>query len=480
MTTHAAVQGPPLALGRVSCGAIALSFCLAQVVWIGLLSNGPFLDEGVNVVAGSRLTNGFRDDFSWLGGSVWLFPLLAGIAHAAGGLAATRIVATIFFSASIWLAGLSVQRRYGRTPALVSTLFLSTNGILFSVAHLAVYDCVAFFGTTLALFCSDRGGQTSSRSWWLGAAAAMVLAVLAKYSVALMMPLVVLLFAVDGTLKMRQLVLLTLLPAAASIAYMLLVYGTVLPAGVLSGARDAGAAFDDATLAMRCLYACGAPLVVFLACLAFGDTTGFTRGRLWVATLGLLLWPLLHLTTRRYVSLEKHAVYGLLFVAPIVGVCVARWIANRRWVYWFAAPLLTWSAVQTTWQDHSWANIRPLADFLVPMLRSDDEVVADPGWDLALYAIAEGPLASPWAIVDRTRRHNGASPCDADWIIAPGRGAFGAEDPLVGQALACGHELVRRFPAPFVAITSDFVAHMDWELLVFQHRSEESRCEVSR
>jgi hypothetical protein len=133
---------------------VIASFFVAQLLWVLSSGNGAFTDEGIYILAGRSTLLGTRDlaEYAlWLDGSPFLFPTFSALAHALGGLSASRLLSVVLCCIGLWFFGRFAQRCFGRAAAFWAVLLLALNGAFCSLAHLAVYDSLAFAALTYAL-----------------------------------------------------------------------------------------------------------------------------------------------------------------------------------------------------------------------------------------------------------------------------------------------------------------------------------------
>jgi len=86
--------------------------------------------------------------------------------------------------------------------------------------------------------------------------------------------------------------------------------------------------------------------------------------------------------TANFVSGQKHVVAGFLFAYLLAGVVLERlWdLRSRVPAVLVLALLAFWGGLQCHAQDRSWADTRPLSDYLVRNLRLGDRVLAESSW----------------------------------------------------------------------------------------------------
>src|SRR4051812_47913893 len=114
--------------------SIPLAFFICQCGLVAAGINGPFLDEAIYTTLGLEFLRGQPAQLDWLGGSAYLFPLLAGAGYALGGLIGARLLTALPYTLTLWLFSRFVSRAFGRSAAVFGTALLAINGIFFSLA----------------------------------------------------------------------------------------------------------------------------------------------------------------------------------------------------------------------------------------------------------------------------------------------------------------------------------------------------------
>jgi hypothetical protein len=446
----------------------AFFVCQCLVIAVGL--NGPFLDEAVNVTAGMQVLRGQPGEFGWLGGSVFLYPILAGAAYSIGGLAATRLVTATLYALTLWLFSRFATSLFGRQAAAFASALLAINGVFFSLAHFAVYDAVSMVGVCGAAWAAVEMARTGKVRWTIMAALLGALAVVSKYPsvIALLSVAGVAMALSRGARSFARLGLSGVLVVVAVVSYMLIAHGFVIPRVALTQAIGEPEIFDRATLGYQVFYALGLPLALAIA----GGKRIWKEQRLLALALlgGSVPWPALHVVLGRYVSLVKDSAFGLLMLYPLAGIALAElWRERRRAGVALLALAGVWGIAQCYWQDRSWEDIRPVVQFILPQLRSDQRVALEHGWSFSMYAVLDHHLPTTSSVIDRYRYEHGEDICDADWIVGTRRSASdNTSDPLVRAARSCGFTLAASFPYQFYSPLPPLIRHLRWEFVVFR------------
>jgi hypothetical protein len=272
------------------------------------------------------------------------------------------------------------------------------------------------------MWCASRASGTDATRWVVGAAVAFAMAVVSKYGYAAMVaPVVGLLVSVQGAKASVRAVALFLSTVGMMVGtYFLVCFGTLFP-------PSSGAYLEQAFGRSRGHIA---TLHIVFALVPFGLAVGGAvtawrtpRGRLLAATclLALFVYPAFHLWTANFVSGQKHVVAGFLFAYLLAGMALERlWASRSRAPAVAVLSVLTlWGALQGYWQDHSWADIRPLADYLVRSVRPGERVLAESPWSYTLYLYPAGLIASPSTVIDAnySPARDGLDICQIPWVV---------------------------------------------------------------
>jgi hypothetical protein len=127
------------------------------------------------------------------------------------------------------------------------------------------------------------------------------------------------------------------------------------------------------------------------------------------------------------VSGQKHVVAGFLFAYLLAGVGLEHiWTTRSRATTAVVLATLTlWGGFQCYWQDRSWPDVRPLADYLVRHLRPGERILAESSWNYILPLYVRGLIAAPTDVVDA--QYSAASErgdgCRITWLAGDPDGA---------------------------------------------------------
>jgi 4-amino-4-deoxy-L-arabinose transferase-like glycosyltransferase len=427
------------------------AFIAVQAGILAVAPSGPFVDEGLYVVAGQRVLegHGLSDGYlAWFNGSPFVWPVLAALGHRVAGLEGARLVA-IFLSAVALLAiAAAAARLFGARAAVWCVGVLALNGLFAALAHFAVYDVAALTCLAISIWCVSRSTGSDARGWIVAAAAVLALSVVAKYGyVAMVLPVVGLLVSTRGVRAGARSALLFMAVFAGIVgAYFLASFGTLVPPSSGAYLEQSFSRTRGHIATLQVVFG-AVPLALALAALPGVRRRAGGWARAAVCVLALFVYPAFHLWTGNFVSGQKHVVAGFLFASMLAGVTLDRlWSRSRPATLAVLMPLAVWGGLQCAWQDRSWADARPLADHLATHVRLGERVLAESAWVYTMYLYPAGRVASPAAVIDANHSPERLSvdPCRVPWIVGNPESA-----PHLRDALArCGHAPVLTIRTP--------------------------------
>lgn len=402
---------------------IALSlFLVAEIVVSALQINGPFLDEGIYVTAGLRTLqgHGISDDYlSWFSGSL-MWPVIAGIGWKLAGLAGARAAAAICVTIGLAAALKASGNLFGTRVRAAAALAAVSSGPVIALAHLAVYDTLAVAAAGASFWALTEFFQRDDRAWLCAAALLYALAGLAKYPVLMFIgpPLVGLTLAVRGRRARMDLGLFGFIAGAVLLIYFL-ADRTQLTA--FEGFRTQ----DNPTFNVTRTQILYAQLYLTAVPLILAVTGAFlcTRRRVALALLtGVIGAPVYHLMTGNPSGDQKHVVFGLLFLLPLIGVTLSHALRRRRAL--LAVPALVllavFALVQVVRIDEGWPDLRPSAAVLVRDVRPGERILASSAWVEAAYLYEQHRINSPYDLYDVSRVAHiagGVDVCSFQWFV---------------------------------------------------------------
>lgn len=416
----------------VTWGALAV-FVAVQVALITQERTGPFIDEGIYVVAGLRTLQGegLNDAYlAWFAGSL-AWPTLAGLGYHLAGLVGVRLIALACVTAGVAGTLQATATLYGRQARMWAALALLPWGPLLALGHLGVYDALAVTGIGCSLWAVTQLADREHRRWLLTTVAFLLLAILAKYPAAFLAPFIVgLLIALRGRRSMIDVVLLTLASGGALLAFFLPLREQLSEFVAWRVVNDPSFDTSAAAVTLTVVLSIAAPVVV-----AFAGATIAPRTRVAVPLLaGALLFPAYHVLRANSVGATKHVVFGVLLITPLIGLALSRTARRPVGAVLTGLALTAWAVtggIHLDLLDRGWADVRPVRAYLEEHMKPGDVLLAPTSWPYAASLYAKGVLTSPWDVYDVYRVDNGELRrpiCEVEWFLEEEFGLSWNED----------------------------------------------------
>jgi hypothetical protein len=313
-----------------------------RLIW----SNTAFGDEALYLWAGHLEWTHWEygtpvpNFAAYFSGAPVVYPPLAAVADALGGLAGARILSLFFMLGATALLYTTTIRLFGsrQTALFACALFVSV-GPTADLGAFATYDAMAIFLLALATRLAISSGGRMSELLLACAALSMAVADSAKYASLLWNPVVIALagLAADGRFRRvaARAFRLTCYSAAVLMPALFVLGGKQYMRGISFTTLDRYAS-NDAVSAAAILTnsAYWAGLLAFLALVgvvAAGSATSAgplsgRRPRLTAAVLAVAVFlaPLHQAQIHTLTSLYKHIVFGCWFGAAAAGVALAK------------------------------------------------------------------------------------------------------------------------------------------------------------
>ncbi|MEM1181691.1 MAG: phospholipid carrier-dependent glycosyltransferase [Acidobacteriota bacterium] len=383
--------------------------------------NGPHMDELDYLYVGERLLQGetwptqtyiFSSDLP-----LWI---LAAGDRFAGGYLGARGLAGLLGALSLIFVGRAVSRSLADpVAAFWALLLLAVSASHLFISRLATYDIIAFVLLAAALDALSFARKRRSPKGALLASLLMAAATLAKYPAGALWPVGFLAFV----RRPRLLAAYTVPFGALLTLYAVLEKQelTVLVERQLLGTHGPNASYAAvATAAAGYLW----PLA--LAALAgFAVARGKVRSVILVASLGA--WPLVvyHLQGRNLISLYKHLVFSVLFLAPAASVAFARLsragARGRLAAAALVAAFASANAAEVRRMEQSFPDVRAMAEVLRRHVDAETRILSEDPY-LPRYLFADVVAAEQIS--------------ETTWYDHDGDGRYSAAD--VAAALAAG------------------------------------------
>jgi 4-amino-4-deoxy-L-arabinose transferase-like glycosyltransferase len=330
---------------------------------------------------------------AWFSGAPVLYPPIAAVADAIGGLAAARLLSLAFMIGVTCFLWGTARRLVGNRAALVAvTVFATLAGTAFLGAF-ATYDALALLLLTGATWTAVRACHRSARATRLGtlrlAAACLFAGVLlgvacaVKYASALFVPLVVVVVVLAAWREPaprwsgRSRAVVALLSAsigiAATLAAGLTFGGHSYWEGVMVTTLDRQSATSSPFTVLKLSYLWTGFILVMspLAILASRKERAVDRWLLGILALAILLVPLEQARVDTTVSLHKHVVFGAWFASMAAGYLFAQLSSidkTKGWAAVVAIPIVAFTVLesipQATTLFSAWTDVAPITAVL--------------------------------------------------------------------------------------------------------------------
>ncbi len=299
------------------------------------LNTNAFEDEGLYVYTGHRMIQhlvhgAFLPEYpgAFFSGAPGLYPVLAAMADAVGGLPAARDV-SLFFAVLTTIATYGIgSRLFGRAAGVIGATSFVLCGSVIYISHFATYDAMMMALVALAGWLAVVSAQRDGFAWAPAVALLLALAFLTKYAGAAYAPFVIALAVVVGwplygwkVVRRAAFAVVATLVIAFSVIEL---WGRSMVPGIRSttSSRHVLSPATPSFLAMEVVRWVGPWLLVA----AIGAL--FRLRRQWLLV-GLLLaaavvGPIDQMRIGEATSFAKHVAFGIVFAAPLIGDLFAR------------------------------------------------------------------------------------------------------------------------------------------------------------
>jgi hypothetical protein len=384
---------------------LLLAFLAGELAICFLQLTGPFLDEGIYVTAGLRTLqgHGISDDYlSWFSGSL-MWPVIAAIGWKLWGLAGARAAAALCVTLGLVGALKASGNLFGHRVRAAGALAAVTSGPVIALGHLAVYDTLAVACAGGSFWAMSEFLRRDDRSWLCAAALLYALAGLAKYPVLMFVgpPLVLLVFAMRGRRAAMDLGLFAFIAGAVLLIYFLANRAQLTAFEGFRINDNPSFGVSRTQILYSQVYFTAVPLA-----LAVVGALLIERRAVGLALLtGVLGAPFYHLYTGNPSGDQKHVVFGLLFMLPLIGVTLTH--ALRGWRALLAVPalvgLLAFAAIQVVRIDEGWPDLRSVSSVLVRDVHPGERLLANSAWVEAMYLYTSHRIVNPYDVYDASR-----------------------------------------------------------------------------
>jgi 4-amino-4-deoxy-L-arabinose transferase-like glycosyltransferase len=313
------------------------------------LNRNAFQDEGLYLYMGHRMIDHIlhgaflaEHPGGYFSGAPGLYPVLAALADATGGLAAARALSLVFAILAMLATYLLGRQLFGALAGLFAAAAFALCGSVIFQSHLATYDAMAMCLFAAGAWLAVTSARRDALLWAPVVAALLTAAFLVKYATAVYIPGIAVLAAVVGWPRYRWVVVRRagfMIAAAAAMTYFCLeLWGGDLVPGIISTTADRSvlSPAGHAELARMVLIWIG-------PWLALATTAALLRPGRWPTSAALLMLsviaPLEQIRIGESTSLAKHVAFGMVFACPLIGDLLARVINRNLWTGASAAAL---------------------------------------------------------------------------------------------------------------------------------------------
>lgn len=362
--------------------------------------NSPFADEAIYIVLGKLGL--FHWDWwsynapAWMGGSLFAYPPLAALAYTTGGIVGARLLNVAFGLGTIMvvsaISGLLVPKNAQAYAKLIAAFIMTVSAVAIYTSRLATYDAPSFFFLFLSilLFLKAEQPRQHPGQMYFFSAMSLLIAVFIKIISIIYLPLLIALTGIRAYRLSKQkhrfywkrYYLAPLLVMGLLLALILEpVVRIYLPNQRL---REI-ATYKDIIL-LTLTYSLSLIIVWFISLLTVLKTKLLTPFLILTAA---ALYPLLiHLTTNRLSTLDKHLflTHAFLAIACAIGLASGLVQAKQKTrriaqaIIIFSLLLLAINSIKTSQRFNLlWPNTSKALDYLSLEIQPGDRVLSQTG-----------------------------------------------------------------------------------------------------
>lgn len=398
-------------------------FLISRLVW----SNTAFLDESTYLYSGhqelAHLIHGVKipEYESFFSGAPVLYPVLVAVADHFGGLAGARMLSMAFILLAIVALYLTARRMYGARAAFFAAGMFALLGPTIFLGSYATYDPMALCLMAWAARYAVSFAYADKRNALLLGTLLMALADCTKYACLLWNPVIIALSALAGPgfAAWRM-------PRRWNAQRFTVLWATIMVLLILAGRHlyfdgfvkttllRAGAHDSAKYVAVSALGWIGSVLAIALVGVLAtfvsyrrGNTEGMGVLVALVLFGGGLLAPLNQIRIHTWLSLQKHADFGIWFSCIIAGALLAKLCEAAGPVVLRAAATVTVGAAalapigyvgvhQAEHMFSAWPDSTPLISTLRPYIKPGGEQYLVEDYDVAAYYLRKQSTWPQW------------------------------------------------------------------------------------
>ena len=195
----------------------------------------------------------------------------------------------------------------------------------------------------------------------------------------------------------------------------------------------------------------------------------------------VVLWPAYHvLVAGNSVGASKHAALAVVVAAPAAAAGLDHLtsrLSSRAFgvtAAVLAAALLLPGLAGMQRLDSTWADRRPVADFLAERVGPQDDLLVGGGWELRAELLRDDVLESPWQVVDAYGLANGAAPedlCAVEWLVDETAGITLPRDVVEEYRRCPGVTAVLRDDGTALGVSDEQLAYATYDVSTVVYRS---------
>ena len=313
----------------------------ARLIHLGIASG----DESLYLYSGHQLIHEFFHGGgspyyeTYFSGAPVLYPVLAAMADAVGGLVAARLMSLACMLVATFLLYAAGRRLFGYWPAVTGAALFAVLGVTRYVGSYATFDAMALMLMAAAAYCGVRAADNGAVAgrWLLLVPAALLTANAMKYASMLFDPVVIGLAALQVRDKGWQRACLRAVAlagaTATALALAVALAGTAYLKGVMVTTlnRSAGALFGQSAASPASVLQHSWTWVGAVVCLSAASLVValLGRDRRYLPQLALLvgagtLVTIENMRLQSLTSLNKHDDFGAWFACMAAGYALAR------------------------------------------------------------------------------------------------------------------------------------------------------------
>lgn len=371
---------------------------------INLNYNSPFIDEAMYILLGRKVLSATwqaENPFAWVGGMPLLYPPLSALFSKVGGVIGSRFLSALLGTASVFLLRIFATRLHlfgkkkhlNTATGIISALFLGISSVAIWLSRVAIYDMLAFTLLLLGLVYLQTASGGKNEKLYLLSSVFFFLAFLAKYSVAMMFPIIfIVLLAYTAWFKRRQMVWVVYY------FFFVLFFWLSIYAGLyFSDLKDFFVAhIVELTTTHSSLISQFLEHTAIWYVLAVPSIAVFFPRKKYLPVLLLLssFIPLLvHLITGNSDTLVQNTLYTLPLLLPLAAaffVIIARnhLVIGSILLAVITAFLFSWSTSLRISLEQSWPNSTAAMDFLVKSVTNEEKILVESD-DIAKLALTD-------------------------------------------------------------------------------------------